>query len=96
MNSSQLLYKISNLQHSIRMKKAEYTKAAKAGAFGTSEGTAGTDDVASEEIDELLRWNIFKKEIIAVHGTMMDQQQAKKFKKNTLVANCFQFEGSLQ
>jgi cytosine/adenosine deaminase-related metal-dependent hydrolase len=28
----------------------------------------------------LLRWNIFKKEIIAVHGTMMDEQQAKKFR----------------
>jgi hypothetical protein len=31
MNSSQLLYKISNLQHSIRMKKVEYTKAVNAG-----------------------------------------------------------------
>jgi len=31
MNSSQLLYKISNLQHSIRMKKLEYTRAANAG-----------------------------------------------------------------
>ena len=40
----------------------------------------GTDEIASAEIDELLRWNIFKKEIIAVHGTMMDMQQAKNFK----------------
>ena len=31
MNGSQLLYKISNLQHSIRMKKIEYTKAANTG-----------------------------------------------------------------
>jgi hypothetical protein len=31
MNSSQLLYKISNLQHSIRMKKIEHTKAVNAG-----------------------------------------------------------------
>jgi cytosine/adenosine deaminase-related metal-dependent hydrolase len=40
----------------------------------------GTDDTASAEINELLRWNIFKKEIIAVHGTMMDRRQAKNFK----------------
>jgi hypothetical protein len=31
MNGSQLLYKISNLQHSIRMKKVEYVKAINAG-----------------------------------------------------------------
>jgi len=31
MNGSQLLYKISNLQHSIRMKKVEYVKALNAG-----------------------------------------------------------------
>ncbi len=31
MNSSQMLYKISNLQHSIRMKKAEYARTVNAG-----------------------------------------------------------------
>ncbi len=31
MNSSQLLYKISNLQYSIRRKEVEYTNAVKAG-----------------------------------------------------------------
>ena len=31
MNGSQLLYKISDLQYSIRMKELEYTKALKAG-----------------------------------------------------------------
>jgi hypothetical protein len=31
MNNSQLLYKISNLQYSIRMKEVEYTRAANAG-----------------------------------------------------------------
>ena len=40
----------------------------------------GTDEVASAEIDELTNWNIFKKEMIAVHGTMMDAAQAKNFK----------------
>ncbi len=31
MNSSQLLYKISNLQHSVRMKKTEYARALNSG-----------------------------------------------------------------
>lgn len=31
MNSSQMLYKISNLQHSIRMKKAEYARTVNTG-----------------------------------------------------------------
>ena len=31
MNGSQLLYKIANLQHSIRMKKLEYARAVNAG-----------------------------------------------------------------
>ena len=31
MNSSQMLYKISNLQYSIRMKEVEYTRAVNAG-----------------------------------------------------------------
>lgn len=31
MNSSQMLYKISNLQHSIRMKEAEYARTVNAG-----------------------------------------------------------------
>ena len=31
MNNSQLLYKISNLQYSIRMKEVEYTRAVNAG-----------------------------------------------------------------
>ena len=39
----------------------------------------GTDEAAREEIDELLRWNLLKKNIIAVHGVAMNPAQAKKF-----------------
>ncbi|HSZ84510.1 MAG TPA: amidohydrolase family protein [Puia sp.] len=40
----------------------------------------GIDEYAHNEIDKLIRWNIFKKEIVAVHGVAMDQKQAKSFK----------------
>jgi cytosine/adenosine deaminase-related metal-dependent hydrolase len=40
----------------------------------------GIDEYAHKEIDKLIRWNIFKKEIVAVHGVAMDQQQARSFK----------------
>jgi cytosine/adenosine deaminase-related metal-dependent hydrolase len=40
----------------------------------------GIDEYAQKEIDKLIRWNIFKKEIVAVHGVAMDQQQARSFK----------------
>jgi cytosine/adenosine deaminase-related metal-dependent hydrolase len=40
----------------------------------------GTDDLSKNEIDRLIRWNILKKEIIAVHGVAMNNNQAKHFK----------------
>ena len=40
----------------------------------------GTDTSAYEEINELIRWNFLKKDLIAVHGVAMDINQAKKFK----------------
>lgn len=39
----------------------------------------GTDELAKQEIDELIRWNLFKRKIIAVHGVAMTEQQAKHF-----------------
>lgn len=40
----------------------------------------GTDKEATDEIDTLLCWNIFRKNIIAVHGVAMTEEQAKGFK----------------
>ena len=40
----------------------------------------GTDTFAHEEINELIKWNFLKKDLIAVHGVAMDANQAKKFK----------------
>jgi cytosine/adenosine deaminase-related metal-dependent hydrolase len=40
----------------------------------------GTDDVARKEIDRLLRWNLFKKPLIGIHGVAMDEQQATGFR----------------
>jgi len=40
----------------------------------------GTDDLSKKEIDQLIRWNILKKEIVAVHGVAMNNHQAKHFK----------------
>lgn len=39
----------------------------------------GTDKAAHNEISRLLRWNLFKKPLIGVHGVAMDETQAKGF-----------------
>jgi cytosine/adenosine deaminase-related metal-dependent hydrolase len=39
----------------------------------------GRDDCARKEIDTLIRWNVFKKKIIAVHGVAMTGSQAESF-----------------
>lgn len=43
----------------------------------------GTDDLASKEIDELIRWNLFKRKITGIHGVAMTGEQADHF--NALV-----------
>ncbi len=40
----------------------------------------GTNSESYSEINKLIRWNIFNKEIIGVHGISMDAGQAKHFK----------------
>jgi hypothetical protein len=40
----------------------------------------GTDALASNEIDRLLRSNMLKRSIVAVHGVVMSEEQAKQFK----------------
>ncbi|PWT71820.1 MAG: hypothetical protein C5B59_17140 [Bacteroidetes bacterium] len=40
----------------------------------------GTDQLSREEINQLIQWNFFKKEIIAVHGVAMNEMQASHFK----------------
>jgi cytosine/adenosine deaminase-related metal-dependent hydrolase len=40
----------------------------------------GTDELASKEIDQVIRWNIFKRNIVAVHGVAMSEKQAASFK----------------
>jgi len=39
----------------------------------------GTDKAAHQEISRLLRWNLFKRPLIGVHGVAMDEPQAKGF-----------------
>jgi hypothetical protein len=39
----------------------------------------GTDTKASREITELIKWNLFKRKLIAVHGVAMNTKQAKSF-----------------
>jgi cytosine/adenosine deaminase-related metal-dependent hydrolase len=39
----------------------------------------GTDAFSSEEIDRLIKWNLFKREIIGVHGVAMNVRQAAEF-----------------
>ena len=40
----------------------------------------GLDEIASKEIREVIRANIFKKRIVAVHGISMNSEQARHFK----------------
>ena len=40
----------------------------------------GTDKASHEEINELIRWNLFRRKIIGVHGVAMDEEQAKAFR----------------
>ncbi|MBS1520205.1 MAG: amidohydrolase family protein [Bacteroidetes bacterium] len=40
----------------------------------------GTDGLASNEIDRLIRSNLFSRPIVAVHGVAMNEEQAKQFK----------------
>ncbi len=40
----------------------------------------GTDETASKEIDELIRWNLFKKPLIGIHGVAMKPFQAGSFR----------------
>lgn len=40
----------------------------------------GTNEKSHEEIQQLIKWNFFKREIIGVHGIAMTAEQAKFFK----------------
>ena len=40
----------------------------------------GTDEMAHNEIDRLIKINFFKKSLFAVHGVAMNEEQAKNFK----------------
>lgn len=40
----------------------------------------GTADVAHKEINRLIKWNLLKRKLIAVHGVAMNKKQASAFK----------------
>ena len=40
----------------------------------------GTDAASFNEINELITWNIFKRDLIAIHGVSMTPEQAKSFR----------------
>lgn len=40
----------------------------------------GTNSESYDEINDLLKWNIFKKKIIGIHGIALDENQSDKFK----------------
>jgi hypothetical protein len=39
----------------------------------------GTDKKAKKEIDQLIRWNLFKRKLVGVHGVAMTAKQAERF-----------------
>jgi len=40
----------------------------------------GRDEASHKEIDELIKWNIFKKNVVGIHGVAMDEEQASHFR----------------
>lgn len=40
----------------------------------------GTDRAASNEIDEFIRWNLFRRPVVGIHGVAMTEKQAPAFK----------------
>ncbi len=40
----------------------------------------GTDEYSKKEIDTLLKWNLFNRDLIGIHAVTMNEQQASKFK----------------
>lgn len=39
----------------------------------------GTNTESAEETDELIRWNLFKRKLIGIHGIAMTEEQSKNF-----------------
>jgi cytosine/adenosine deaminase-related metal-dependent hydrolase len=39
----------------------------------------GTDSAAAKEVDDLLRWNFFRRPLIGIHGVAMTEEQAPAF-----------------
>ncbi len=39
----------------------------------------GTDRPARQEIDRLIRWNLFRRKLVGIHGVAMTERQAKSF-----------------
>jgi cytosine/adenosine deaminase-related metal-dependent hydrolase len=39
----------------------------------------GTDKAAADEVDRLIKWNIFRRKIAAIHGVAMNARQASSF-----------------
>jgi cytosine/adenosine deaminase-related metal-dependent hydrolase len=40
----------------------------------------GTDNNAEKEIDEIIKWNFLKRDLVAIHGVAMNSKQATDFK----------------
>jgi cytosine/adenosine deaminase-related metal-dependent hydrolase len=53
----------------------------------------GRDEYAKKEIDKLIRWNLFGRKIVAIHGVAMTAQQAQAFEALIWcpVSNLFMF-----
>lgn len=40
----------------------------------------GTDKITAGEVDDLIRWNIFRRDLIGIHGVAMGERQAASFR----------------
>jgi len=77
------IYQDSHSIHSVRFEKKwkfalnNPLKKSKPVAIHAGEGT---DEAASQEIDQFIGWNLLKRDMIAIHGVAMDESQVKAFK----------------
>ena len=89
MNSSQMLYKISNLQYAIRMKEAENVKAVNAGDVGNIE----VNNAALALLKNELATTVKEFNSIPIHSPA---ESAKGSKKLRWWQKLFQFQGRYQ
>jgi cytosine/adenosine deaminase-related metal-dependent hydrolase len=77
------VFQQDNVLHSVRYEKSwrlKLNSPFKPGRPFVMHIGEGTDSSSRGEIDTVIRWNVLRREVIAVHGVAMTEEQASSFK----------------